>query len=595
MRFSFKKLLLFAGLALLLFLGWFAWQLFGPSPPIVVSKATTYISAPLRADGLPDYEKYVLEKYREGVTPENNAAVLFWQAMGPGDMASDDFANVAKEIGLQKIPPPEKFLQDVYGDETRKRVATWLENSNIIPREDDAEGVLRFMEELEMSRDDFIHNFIDQANERPWTSAQIPPLAEWVAANENPLALLTSATERPMFRSPPPELLNDTSESLVLMSLESIQQTREAARALCARAMWHLGEGRHDKAWGDMIAMYRLSRLTGQDTTLVEQLVSIAIEGIANRATLTLLDAPDITPDLARQIRQDLHTLDARKSIGVSLDHWERILALSAVMEMRNGNSAALGGGNGFDKVAMSAAFDWSIPLRNMNQWYDELSSAAKLPTWSARIEAMEKFEERLKHVAGSASPRRALGSFFSRKIRSELMSDILVALVLPALSAACTAEDRANTQLALTQLAAALAIYSAEHGEHPEALEALVPEVLEKLPVDLYHNNPFIYRRTKNGYLLYSRGPNGQDDAGSNQLMQNFKGHSTDLQTTAQLHELLGDDLPMVEDETAVPSDDSVMRPLSEDDSLLEHIPQDADDIAIRLPLPKLELPKAK
>ena len=64
----------------------FLLHLFRTDPPIVVARDTTYITGPLRPDGLPDYEKYVLELYRDGATPDNNAAVLLWQAIWPGDL-----------------------------------------------------------------------------------------------------------------------------------------------------------------------------------------------------------------------------------------------------------------------------------------------------------------------------------------------------------------------------------------------------------------------------------------------------------------------------------------------------------------------------
>ena len=51
----------------LLLVSLFLFQLFGPNPRIIVSRQTTHITGPLRADGLPDYEKYVLERCREGV------------------------------------------------------------------------------------------------------------------------------------------------------------------------------------------------------------------------------------------------------------------------------------------------------------------------------------------------------------------------------------------------------------------------------------------------------------------------------------------------------------------------------------------------
>ncbi len=60
----------------------FLLHLFQPSPPIIVGRDTTYITEPLTADGLPDYEAYLRDLGRKDVTPDNNAAVLVWQASG---------------------------------------------------------------------------------------------------------------------------------------------------------------------------------------------------------------------------------------------------------------------------------------------------------------------------------------------------------------------------------------------------------------------------------------------------------------------------------------------------------------------------------
>ena len=54
-----------------------------PRPKITISKETTYITEPLRADGCVDYVAAVKRHCSEGVTPENNAAIPFWQAVGP--------------------------------------------------------------------------------------------------------------------------------------------------------------------------------------------------------------------------------------------------------------------------------------------------------------------------------------------------------------------------------------------------------------------------------------------------------------------------------------------------------------------------------
>lgn len=44
--------------------------LFGPDTPIVVSPATTVITVPLAADGLPDYAAHVLARAGRGTPPQ---------------------------------------------------------------------------------------------------------------------------------------------------------------------------------------------------------------------------------------------------------------------------------------------------------------------------------------------------------------------------------------------------------------------------------------------------------------------------------------------------------------------------------------------
>jgi hypothetical protein len=310
--------------------------------------------------------------------------------------------------------------------------------------------------------------------------------------------------------------------------------------------MWHVANRRNSDAWRDISAVYRWSKLIGHDRTLVEQLVSIEIESVANRATLALLESRDTSADLARQIFKDLQAMGMRQSIANSLTGVERIANLSALLSIRDGNSDELGA-NPVDGVFLKAV-DWNVALRKLNGHYDELSSAAKVPNWAARQQALDAHEERLKEIEQSIDKRRALSGMQAWKLRSEITGDIYVVLMLPATSAVCAAEDRANTQRTLTKLAAAIAIYRAAHGECPDSLQALVPDILDKVPADLYHENAFEYRRTNDGYLLYSRGPNGRDD----------RGHDAK-------------------------------------ESQAIDIPPDADDIAIRFPRPKLELPKAR
>jgi hypothetical protein len=53
-------------------------------------------------------------------------------------------------------------------------------------------------------------------------------------------------------------------------------------------------------------------------------------------------------------------------------------------------------------------------------------------------------------------------------------------------------------------------------HSAYPEILDALVPQYLDKIPLDLIGGQPLHYRRADDGkFLLYSVGWNETDDGG--------------------------------------------------------------------------------
>jgi hypothetical protein len=214
-------------------------------------------------------------------------------------------------------------------------------------------------------------------------------------------------------------------------------------------------------------------------------------------------------------------------------------------------------------------------------------------------------------------------------------MANIFGGLLLPAVSAAGTAEDRAHARLILMKTAAALAIYQREQGEYPESLDALVPDLLPQEPTDNYTGARLSYTKTPNGYLLVNIGANGVDEGGMNSMMSLYKGYSVGYHNSpneendfdAVICQLLGEPLPGSDDENeeegqereeaAAETDDAMLGDeitdegdmfggdlfgddlLGDDDfggggfgggeeplTLTGKIPEDADDWAIRLPL---------
>ena len=73
----------------------------------------------------------------------------------------------------------------------------------------------------------------------------------------------------------------------------------------------------------------------------------------------------------------------------------------------------------------------------------------------------------------------------------------------------------RRDALLRLLQTDLALRLFRQDCGRLPERLDELVPKYLAATPVDPFSNQPLVYRRGDTGYLLYSVGPDGEDNGG--------------------------------------------------------------------------------
>ena len=60
-----------------------------------------------------------------------------------------------------------------------------------------------------------------------------------------------------------------------------------------------------------------------------------------------------------------------------------------------------------------------------------------------------------------------------------------------------------------------ALKVYKSKHQQYPDSLKFLSPEILTKIPKDPFTNQYLIYKKAKDGFILYSLGTNMKDDGG--------------------------------------------------------------------------------
>src|SRR5262249_577030 len=188
--------------------------------------------------------------------------------------------------------------------------------------------------ELDPERDnnDLLKDF-DEAGGRPWKTAKYPVVAGWLTVNEEPVALVTQALKRTHYFSP---LVSRSDEngrgSLIASLLPVVQKCRELAWFLQIRAMWHVGQGKADGAWKDLLTCHRLGRQVARGGTLIEMLVGVAIDHIASHAELLWLENVQPDADKLRACLRDLQALPPLTTVADKIDLTERFMFLDTIM-----------------------------------------------------------------------------------------------------------------------------------------------------------------------------------------------------------------------------------------------------------------------
>lgn len=481
-------------------------------PKITVAKDVTYFTEPLDENGYVDFVAALNRIYSKGVTPENNAVVPLYKAFGPAPERSPQPDEFFKLLGMVRPPADGDYFKTM-AEVHRRDVGPNLS------------GELW---------DQFL-NEQSESMQRPWKDGELAMIAKWVQTNEGPMKHVTEAASRPHHFSPLVVFRNGDGESsgLIGVLLPGIQQSRDFARVLIARAMNHLGEGRTKQAWDDLIVIRKLGRLVGQGSTLIEALVGIAIESISNNGLLNLIQHSKPDANQVAKYLDELSQLDKSyppSSMGDKIAIGERAMFMDSVQMIARGSHTidqlllgAEGNGGGefsafIQKYAVGLV-DWDIVMRNGNVWYDRMAKVMKIEDYAERRKASVQIEtdikEHVKQTRGAANLLLFLDAKNGRKAASEYTGRVLIGLLLPAVTAAKTAEDRAVQNNRLLKLALALSAYRVENEKYPAELSALT-KYLDPIPGDAFGNAALTYKPTDDGYQLYSNGANGKDEDGN-------------------------------------------------------------------------------
>ena len=459
------------------------------------SKETTYLTKPLQADGYPDYAAAMNERISAGVTPENNAAVLFWQAVGPNAIPKWSRQRFFQQVGIPQPPETGEYFVEL------SAYPRWRESK------------------LKSTRPGRKPSYDTRADlspvlSRPWSKQEFPIIAAWLAANEKPLGLLTQASRRP--RRYDPLIVQD--DGVIYYGITT-SANRSVFSALVARAMLRTQEGRVDDAWQDLLACHRLARLTSRcQITRPYAWMTAYLEVLAIEGDHVLLKNARLTARQIAAMRNDLARLPPKPSMLAKVDFGDRCWCLNDVLlNARHDSSSPQPFANLriTPTVTIEAGVNWNMVLRIVNFWFDRRTAAMHEPSPAKQWAAERRIRDDLHdEVVASVSWTAKLSAFFNpREVNSKQVALTFVDSHLVMLT---KSEDGLEIQRNLNEVAFALAAYRIDHGSYPARLNDLRPAYLKEVPKNVFAGDADLhYSRKGDGYLLYSVGENGKDDGG--------------------------------------------------------------------------------
>jgi hypothetical protein len=435
-------------------------------PKFTISRETTFVSGPVRADGTIDYVEAINAQHGKGVTKEENAAIPIIEAVVMRDPGpKGHYVLLRKKLGL---PEPAAPPQDG-------------------PRRQPPD--------------------FDRANQGPWTADQYPDIAQWLKDNEKSIDLVVAASQRDKYYMP--LVREHPDDPIINVLLPHLNLMREFALELRARAMLRLGSDDSDGFCRDVIAIVRLGRLNTHAPTLVENLVGTGMEVVGLDAIKIAAAGGWLSEGQVEKLLTDLRNAPARRNMSEAFEGGERGFLLEFLQ------SAAV---HGVAKVQQQltaidrqrdfklppidlANKDWDAALRKANAWYDRFSAIGKLPTYTQRLAAASAVTRDVAALRARLSGWQGVLAPFE---------DRMFVILLPAMERAFTTEARLAVNEKLTETALALSGIRSKTGEYPPELKVLVPTYFKEMPIDDFTDKPLSYKQEGNGYYLSSPGPSG-------------------------------------------------------------------------------------
>jgi hypothetical protein len=290
------------------------------------------------------------------------------------------------------------------------------------------------------------------------------------------------------------------------MPIPNFVALREGARILGERAHCYFVLHQPDQALEQLTLMHDLCRLclgapTGEPMTLVAAMINVAVTGlyvniIGEGFKLHAWQESQLVT-LQEQLK-DIHLMSfVAKAFETEPAAVCRSIETAPIKKL-------------FSSFESKTVDAFAIMPRGWMYW--NLVNVVEVDQFQAHI-----FDREHDSISPGASKEAShrLDTFMNSRSPFRIAARIAVPNFLKATQTTVHHQTIVNEAL----IACALERYSIAHAEYPELLAALVPQFIDRIPHDVINDGQLKYRRTNDGFVLYSVGWNEKDDGGTQML----------------------------------------------------------------------------
>ncbi|MFT4554951.1 MAG: hypothetical protein ACI93T_001753 [Porticoccaceae bacterium] len=326
---------------------------------------------------------------------------------------------------------------------------------------------------------------------------------------------------------------------LQIWDLIEVQKSRTIICLALLKSAQCLDEDQSEEAWQWLRALFRFSRHIGNSGRFISRMVGDSCHAMLSKQFIGWASHKSVTTEHLQTAfieLQVINALTASCSVNVKAEYFSYMNLLSSpetVHEYFLGEHSFWGDP------------DWNVPepLVGSHLFLNaepQLSQLLLRHLFANHLSQCD-LPRRERNVAGTSriplflpTGKETPPLMNVSTLNDAMMRSMMAQHFIPSSIQILKMIDRGQARQAAYELCLTVEIFRRMHGEYPESLEALVPEILDRVPPDLFGSGPaermLMIRRDvqvpeepteeeaelpRPGLIIYSRGVNGTDDGG--------------------------------------------------------------------------------